>query len=349
MVISGFEFELINASRKLVDKILHIKPGEEVVISADSGSDWRVVVATAQAVKMANAKPLVLWFNMARGVGMEAERDIPVKSIRAAILNSDVWIEFNKSWLLYSSIYEEAMKTGRIRYLILVGMDADMMVRMIERVNIEALLEFQKKLQSIIASSREFTLTSPEGTHMTFENELSRPVLVEGEVLGPGDYALIGQVDWAPIEESINGIFVVDGSIYPPEDLGSLRKPVKITIEKGRIVKIEGGRDAEILRKWLEELGDPNMYNVAHIALGCHPNAKLTGNILEDERVWGAVDWGFGSQSPSFKGKLGIAASHFDAVALETTLEVDGEPLIRNGEYVHKDLIDLIKKLKKPE
>lgn len=348
MVISGFEFELIEAAGKLVDKVLHIRPGEEVVITADSGSDWRVVVATAQAVRLAGAKPLVLWFNMARGVGMEAERDVPAKSIRAAVLSSDVWIEFNKSWLLYSSIYEEAVKSGRIRYLILVGMDADMMVRMIGRVNIEALFEFQKKLQSIIAGSREFSLTSPEGTSMTFENDPSRPILVEGEVIGPGDYAPVGQVDWAPLEESINGTFVADGSIYPPAELGLLKKPVKLTIEKGRIIGIEGGREAEILRKWLEDMGDPNMYNVAHIALGCHPNAKLTGNILEDERVWGAVDWGFGSQSPTFKGKLGIATSHFDAVALGATLTVDGELLIRNGEYVHKDLIDLIKRLKKP-
>ncbi|HWQ17955.1 MAG TPA: hypothetical protein VNL13_09020 [Sulfolobales archaeon] len=348
MAITGFEFELAEAARKLVDKVLHIRPGEEVVITADSGSDWRVVVATAQAVRLAGARPLVLWFNMARGFAMQAEKDIPVRAIRAAVLNSDVWIEFNKNWLLYSSIYEEAIKSGRIRYLILVGMDADMMVRMIGRINIEALLEFQKRLQSIVADSKEFSLVSPEGTNMSFKNDPSRPILVEGEVTGPGDYALIGQVDWAPIEESINGVFVVDGSIYPPAELGSLRKPVKITIEKGRIVSIEGGREAEILRKWLEDLEDPNMYNVAHIALGCHPNAKLTGNILEDERVWGAVDWGFGSQSPTFKGKLGIAVSHFDALALGTTLIADGEPLIKNGEYVHRNLADLVKKLKKP-
>ncbi len=343
---AGFEFELAEASRKLVHKILHIKPGEEVIITADSGSDWRVVSATAQAVKLAGGKPLVLWFNMARGVAMEAERDIATRSIRAALMEADVWIEFNRSWLLYSTIYEDVMRKGKIRYLILVGMTADMMVRLIGRVNLDALFEFQRRLASIISRSHYVELRTAEGTNMVFKNDPSRPVLIEGEVVGPGDYALVGQVDWAPLEESINGVFVADGSIYPPEELGVLRRPVRIYIENGRITGIEGGREAETFKAWLSKFNDPRMFNVAHIALGCNPNARLTGNILEDERIWGAVDWGFGSQAPTYKGKLGLASSHTDAVALGATMVADGEYILKNGEYVHPDLRELLRELR---
>jgi len=345
-MLAGYEFELAEAARRLATKILGVKPGEEVVITADSGSDWRVVTATAQAIKLAGGKPVVLWFNMPERIGYDVERYIASRSIVSALLNADIWVEFNRSWLLYSKIYDEVMRAGRVRYLILVGMDADMMVRLIGRVDIDLLLEFQERLASIISKSREFTLETPEGSHMTFRNDPSRPILVEGVVRGPGDYALIGQVDWAPIEESINGIFVADGTIYPPHELGILRRPVRISIEKGRIVEISGGREAEILRRYLEDLGDTKMYSVAHIALGVHPNARLSGNILEDERIWGSVDWGFGSQSPSFKGALGLASSHIDAVALGATLIADGETLIKNGEFVHKDLRELARKLR---
>ncbi len=346
-MIGGFEFELAEAARELVEKMLKVKPGEEVVITADSGSDWRVVVSTAQAVKMAGAKPLVLWFNMARGVGMEAERDIAARSIRSAILSSDVWIEFNRNWLLYSSIYEEAMKSGKIRYLILVGMDADMMVRLIGRVNLDTLYEFQRRLASIVRSSREFIVRSPSGTDLTFRNDPARPILIEGEVTGPGDYALVGQIDWAPEEDTINGVLVIDGSLYPPQEIGLIRTPIRIKIERGRITEINGGREAKLLKRWLEELGDPNMYNVAHIALGCHPNAKLTGNILEDERVWGAIDFGFGSQAPTYRGKFGLAISHTDGLFLNATLIADGEYIMVNGDYVHKDLRDLARGLRR--
>jgi len=33
---------------------------------------------------------------------------------------------------------------------------------------------------------------------------------------------------------------------------------------------------------------------MAHICYGFNPGAKLTGDIVEDERVWGCVEWGIG-------------------------------------------------------
>ncbi|HLI45828.1 MAG TPA: hypothetical protein VKU94_01380 [Geobacterales bacterium] len=343
---SGYEFELAIAARKLIEDILHVNKGDEVLITADSGSDYRAIVATAQAAKLIGAKPLVLWYNMTSGVGMEAEKDLPVRSLRAALKNADVWLEFNKTWLLYSSIYEEVILNNKTKYLILVGMDADMMVRMIGRVDLKLLFEFQKKLANIVSRSKRFELFSSEGTNMTFENDSSRPILIEGEIFGPGDYALVGQVDWAPLEESINGIFVADVSAYPPFELGLLRKPIEIRIENGKIVSIRGGREAMVFKRWLEDLNDPNMYNVAHIAIGCNPNARPSGNILEDERIWGALDWGFGSQAPTFKGKFGLAKSHTDCVMLNTTLRADGATIIENGDFVHEDLKDLAKRIK---
>jgi len=119
---------------------------------------------------------------------------------------SDVWIEFNKSWLLYSTPYESAMKTGRVRYICLVGMDTDMCARTVGRVNIPLLYELQRKLARVTEMSRHMRITTPAGTDVEFENDENRPVLVEGEVSGPGEYMLFGQVDWAPIEDSINRI-----------------------------------------------------------------------------------------------------------------------------------------------
>jgi len=181
---------------------------------------------------------------------------------------------------------------------------------------------------------------------MEFENDNSRPILVEGEILGPGDYALLGQVDWAPLEESINGTFVADVTAYPPFELGLLKKPIEIHIERGKIKEIKGEREANIFKNWLLNLQDLNMFNVAHIAIGCNPNAKPSGNILEDERIWGAIDWGFGSQAPTFKGKFGLAKSHTDCVMLNATLKADGITIIENGEFVHPELREISKKLR---
>jgi len=345
--VPGFmEFELAVAAQKLVRDVLKVSSGEEVVITADTSSDWRVVEATARAAAVVGGKPVVVLHQTPIGVGKAADPYLPVKSLKAVLSAADVWVEFNKNWLLYSTPYWEAVSTGRVRYMCLVGMTADMMVRTIGRVNVELLYEFQDKLAEVTRKSRYMKIKTPAGTDVEFENDPSRPVLVEGKVAGPGEYMLFGQVDWAPVEESVNGVIVFDGSLWPPEELGLLKGPVKLYVREGRVVRIEGGAEARAFEKWLKSLRDEKMFNIAHIAYGCNPGAKLTGNILEDERVWGVVEWGLGSQSPTFKGKLGPAASHTDGVCLNPTVWGDGEKILEDGEYVHPELRELAQRLK---
>jgi 2,5-dihydroxypyridine 5,6-dioxygenase len=292
------------------------------------------------------AKPLVAWYSMPPGVGKAADPYIPLNSLKSLLSSADVWIELNKAWLLYSTPYEEALKKGKVRYMCLVGMDTNMAVRTIGRVNVKLLYEFQRKLAEITRRAKHMRITSPAGMDVEFENDPNRPIFTEGEVTGPGEYMLFGQVDWAPIEDSINGVIVFDGSVWPPEELGILKNPIKLYVKEGTVTKIEGGLEARIFESWLRSFNDPNMFKMAHISYGCNPGAKLTGNILEDERVWGVVEWGLGFQSAGFKGKLGPAASHTDGICLSPTVWADGEKVIENGEFVHPELVDLAKRLR---
>ena len=340
------DFELMYSATKLVKDVMKISPGEEVVITADTASDWSVVEATARAVAIAKAKPVVFLHQTPIGVGKAADPYLPIKTLSAVLTSADVWIEYNRNWLLYSTPYWRAMEYGKLRYICLVGMYADMMVRTIGRIDLETIYAFQRRLAEVTKRCRYMKITTPAGTDIEFENDPERPVLVEGEVQGPGEYMLFGQVDWAPIEDSINGVIVFDGSIWPPEELGILKNPIKLFIRDGTIYKIDGGWEAKHFEKWLKSFNDDKMFRVAHISYGCNPGAKLSGNILEDERVWGVVEWGIGSQSSTFKGKLGVAPSHTDGVCMNPTVVGDGEKIIEYGEYVHSEIIDLAQKLK---
>jgi len=345
-VVNFMDFELAVAAQKLVKDVLKVSSDEEVVITADTSSDWSVVEATARAVAVVGGKPIVFLHQTPVGVGKAADPYLPTRSLKAVLSVADVWIEFNRNWLLYSTPYWEAMSAGRVRYICLVGMNADMMVRTIGRVNVRLLYDFQRKLAEVTRKSKHMRVKTPAGTDLEFENDPSRPVLVEGEVTGPGEYMLFGQVDWAPVEESINGVLVFDGSVWPPEELGLLRNPIKLYVKDGVVRKVEGGSEAGIFEKWLKSFNDEKMFNVAHLSYGCNPGAKLTGNILEDERVWGVIEWGLGSQSPTFKGKLGPASSHTDGICLNPTVWGDEEKIIDNGEYVHPELRELATRLR---
>jgi leucyl aminopeptidase (aminopeptidase T) len=314
------------------------KEGETVAITCDTESDWAFATELERAATTIGAKPILVRNKAPPHVGRAAEPFLPLKSLIGAVANSDVWIELNGKWLLYSSVYEEAMKQRRTRYMCLVGMSRDMAVRCIGNVDVPSVLEFQKVLQRITKGVRSMHYTTPAGSDVTFENNPGRPVLVEGDVSGPGEYMLLGQVDWAPIEETINGTIVYDGSVNPPDELGLLKEPVKLEVRNGRVERVHGSRSAGIYERWLRSLRDKNMYVPAHISYGCNPGAKLTGNVLEDERIWGVLEWGLGNQSETFGARNTRAISHSDGITLKPTLEGDGQLIIRGGRYVHPDL-----------
>ncbi|MGC9091117.1 MAG: aminopeptidase [Fervidicoccaceae archaeon] len=347
-MVEFMDFELMRAAYKLVRDVMKVSKGEEVVITADTASDWSVVKSTARAVSLAEGKPVVFLHETPIGVGKAADPYLPIKTLTSVLKSADVWIEYNRNWLLYSTPYWESSALGKYRYICLVGMYADALIRMVGRVNQEVMYEFQRRLAKLTRDVKHMKVTNPAGMDVEFENDPNRPVLVEGEVQGPGEYMLFGQVDWAPVEESINGVIVFDGSVWPPEELGLLRSPIKLYVREGRVYRIDGGYEARMFEKWLKSFNDDNMLAVAHLSYGANPGAKLTGNILEDERVWGIVEWGLGSQSSSFKGKLGPASSHTDGISMSPTLTGDDEKIIENGEYVHPSLAGLASKLRKP-
>lgn len=340
------DFELLKAAHKLVKNVLKVSAGEEVIITIDTAGDWSVAEATAEAAAIVGAKPVVLLHETPVGVGMAADKHLPVKALTAVLKEADVWIEYNRNWLLYSTPYWEAMRVGRVRYMCLVGMYGDMMVRTIGRVDLEAMYLFQRRLAELTRRCRRVRVRSSSGMDVEFENDPSRPVLVEGEVEGPGEYMLFGQVDWAPLEDSINGVIVFDGSVWPPEELGILKEPIRLQVSEGVIRRVEGGREAKLFERWLRSFNDDRMLRIAHLSYGCNPGARLSGNILEDERVWGAVEWGIGSQSATFKGKLGPAPSHTDGVCLNPTVECDGEKIVEEGEFIHEELRGLAARLR---
>jgi len=343
-----YEYEIGKAADILCRELFKLKSGETFAITADTESDPRVVEAVARAAFAVGAKPMVIWLASPLGVGKAADPMLPVKALSAALRESDAWVEFNNQWLLYSTPYEIATRENEnLRYLCLVGMNPDMMTRCLGRVDYPNLKVFQETIRDMTKKSRHMKLTTPGGTNVEFDNDPTRPMICEvGYADTPGSHMLAGQIGWSPIFDTINGIIAFDGSIVPP--VGLVKEPVKLHVEKGKIMKIEGGKDAVDYEAWLRSFNDPNMFNMAHVCYGFNPGAKLTGNILEDERVWGCTEWGVGYVGPMLAPPKGIpAASHSDGICLNTSVWLDGVQITDKGKIVHKGLAEIAKKLGK--
>jgi len=336
-----YEFELGKAADILTRELFKLKEGETFVITADTESDERVVDATARAAFACGAKPMVIWLASPLGVGKAGDPMLPQDALVGALKGADAWVEYNNEWLLYSTTYDVAMKENAdLRYLCLVGMNADMMVRCIGRIDYPALGKFLDKVSRMTTAAEGVRVTSPAGMDVTFKNSPDAgPRYALGYADTPGPHMMAGQIGWAIQNETINGKIVFDGSVVPP--IGLLKDPIVLTVEKGDIVNIEGGKEAVEYEAWLRSFNDPNMLKMAHICYGFNPGAKLTGDIVEDERVWGCVEWGIGNMM------WRPAASHTDGICLNASVWLDGKQILDKGKSIHPKLAELAKKLGK--
>ncbi len=337
----SLHMELASAAYRLVSEVMLIRKGESVLVYADTASDERVVKATADACSIIGAKAAVMWFETNPEVTMD-----PPDPVIGAMNNADVLIEFCINYLLYSPAYDAMMKKGRTRYICLTGMNVESMVRTIGKVAYPTMLKLGDKLVELTKKADKVRITNSAGTDVTAYNR-GRPVSQTGEIAKkPGQYMLGGQVGWNPVEETINGVIAVDGWEW---NVGFIQTPMKLKVEKGKIVDISGGREAKTFAAWIGGFKDPNMYRLAHYTYGFNPGIlKLTGLHNDDERLFGSVTFGFGTQGSIIGGPGWRAAAHTDLGILSPSVYLDGVAVELDGKYVHPELVKLAKELKVP-
>lgn len=335
-------FEAMVGARKLIEEVMCVKPGENVLITTDTSSDMRVAELLGGATMAAGAHPVIVRYETRWASAIE-----PPAPVAGAALGADVWIELQLGYIMHSDAFRAAMARGT-RYTCLTGLDVQMLVDTVAKVDYPGVRALGDKLVELMQSGEEIRITSKNGMDITGRTG-DRPIHVRGIPADkPGmSVMLAGQISWNPLEESQNGTIVFDGACWPPDDNGLLANPITLTVERGVVTDITGpGRDADIFRNWMAAQNDDNMYRVAHWSLGYNPGVKRsTGRIVEDERVFGCVEFGIGTKGAWIGGEPWVAPAHTDGSANAPSIYVDGVPLEEDGRYVHPDLVALCRGL----
>ncbi len=334
-----YDFELGLAAHKLVTEIRPVLPGQQVLISGDTGSDARVIQAVARAAYALGGIPTVIWHPMQSGTMQE-----PPAPVMKAVTGSNIWFDFAVAYLQYGPAYFAALESGSI-YVALTGMDVDMLVRTIGKPKHKPMMEMANYLYIHSQKTNVVRVTNPAGTDfcVKVDQDFEDPPWIPDK---PGGYSqmLTGQSWFNVVRESTEGVLVFDGVIWPPKELGILHEPVRLTFEKGFITKIDGGREARIFARWLENFHHPNVYLLDHACYGFNPGVqKLSGRILEDERVFGCMQFGIGA-TPKQYG----SPAHTDGVVLDASVWWDDVQIEEAGRYVHPDLIEFCKAMGAP-
>jgi len=337
--------ETARGALKFVRDFMLVKPGENVVINYDTYIDERVVKALAQAVYAIEGVPTVVY--TPTGSGFYAQSSPPAP-LAAAVCSADVWIELSYAPIMHGEAYRQAVDVNGARYICATGLDVEMLVNCITNIDIDKVIELGEYFKSRIESSEEIVVTSRQGTNLHGRMG-GRKVRHSGIKAKEKGYPVMmpGQTSWCPIEETIEGTLVFDGAIFPPESIGPLRNAVVLEFREGRLVDVSGnGPEAKLFSDWIDSFNDPNMYRLAHFSQGFNSGVtKITGRIVEDERVFGCMEFGIGSQGVKVGGAHWNAASHTDGIVLYPTIMLDGELLEEDGVYVDKKAREICRKL----
>ena len=335
-------YETWKGAMGLLRDVMLVKPGENVLVTGDTSSDRRIMEAFSAAAYALDAIPVCITYPTAPVSLLD-----PPKPIQAAAMEADVWFECAYQTVQHTLSWQAAIKNG-VRYMCLTGMDVDMLTRCVANVEYDAMIEFGEYLKATIEKVDKIEVKSANGTNLV-ARQSGRKVRHSGQrgTIKGYPFMLGGQISWCPLESTINGTLVLDGALWPPADICILQDPIKLTLENGVVTNIEGGRDAARMKAWIESYNDPACYRLAHYSLGFNPGVTApTGRIVEDERVFGGIEFGIGSQGAAIMGEKWDAPSHTDGTILKPTLIFDDVVFEENGIYLDEKARELCRRMK---
>jgi len=229
---------------------------------------------------------------------------------------------------------EARSKGTRLLSTVVEGIE-DYVVRALLHVDIEAMNRNAGRIAKLWEETKHCRVTSPQGTDVTFDLSPRPSIIGDGALSEDGevDFFPGTQVSIAPVEETINGTIVIDAS---DSVQGVVNTPYSFTMEKGVITSVDGAKEADVMRNWLATRNDDTIYKLCHFSIGLNPQAGISGNMIEDERMLAAVDFGFGYQDPKFQGTVGLSPYHMDIMLATPTIYLDGKEMSGGGQLNHE-------------
>jgi leucyl aminopeptidase (aminopeptidase T) len=310
-----------------VRRLVRPKPGDPFLIITNTAGDISLAEACLAAGLRAGADTqLIVKPRPARGA---ASKLGPILS--DAIRASKFILELcNEGVIVRDPATVEARSKGtRVLVTGVKGIE-DYVVRALLDVDYEAMIRNAELVAKLWDQTEHCRVTSPQGTDVSFDLMPRKSIIGDGALTEDGevDFFPGAQVSIAPVEETINGNIVIDAS---DSVQGVVHTPYSFTMKNGVITAIEGGKEADVMRNWLESRNDEKIYRLCHFSVGLNPQAGISGDMVEDERMLAAVDFGFGYQDPAFGGTVGLSPYHEDIMLATPTIYLDGKEMSGGG------------------
>jgi len=310
--------ELERAVRTVVDSCLGVQPGEDLVIVVDRTTEPLGAALQAAAAEL-GAESVTCVMEPREVDGQE-----PPAAVAAALAAATVFVAPTRRSLSHTRARKAASESGA-RGATLPGVTADMLARLMA-CDFPLMAARSRAVAELLGGADEARVTCPRGTDMTFDLRGRAGISDDGDLAAPGAFGNL------PCGEGFVSPLTGEGTLHAATlaGLGLPGAPVELTVRDGRLVGAAGDWGA----RWtalMDDAGEQGR-NLAELGVGTNERARLTGNILEDEKMLGTVHVAFGA-SAGIGGTVSVPV-HLDCLVEDATLDVGGTRVLQSGRFV---------------
>jgi leucyl aminopeptidase (aminopeptidase T) len=251
----------------------------------------------------------------------------PPEDVAAAMLEATAIFAPTTFSLSHTAARQAATRRG-VRIATMPGITEEMFRRTLP-VDYGELKRAGGALAGLLSAASSCRVTSAGGTDVEMSLEGREGISDDGDISGVGAFGNLpaGEGFISPIETSAEGTIVFDGALG---GYGLLDEPASVSVTGGRIVAAHGPAGEWLLATL--DAGGEHGRSIAELGIGTNPAARLTGNILEDEKALGTVHLAFGTSAGI--GGVNWSSVHIDGLVLRPSVWLDGRPLMEDGSLV---------------
>ncbi|ESU33284.1 leucyl aminopeptidase [Bacillus sp. 17376] len=309
--------QMIQISQNVLEKCLGLEGKEAFVVVTDDVKK-ELAESLYEAGKRLGAEAMLMVMSERERSGQE-----PPAPVASAMMQADVVVCITEHSLTHTQARKKAAAAGA-RIATMPGITEDMFLEGAISADYSKVKDLTESVTELLTAGKTVRIEK-DGYVLSFSIAGRNAIPSTGLYLIPGESGNLpsGEAYIAPVEGTASGRILIDGSVA---GIGRLDSPLLLTIENGRIVEAKGEAGAKLL----EILGDGDGRLLGEFGIGTNDKARITGVVLEDEKVYGTIHVAFGSNN-TFGGTLS-AGVHIDGVVKKPNIYIDDQMIMENGE-----------------
>ncbi len=319
---------LKKAADVAIKDVLGVKEGEKVlIITNPPGDAKKISEALYDSCLDAGADPALIF------QPVKTQLDFAEPSVIGALrMNPDVAISISHQKLgkdpfamkepivvgekRYNHVFNYLLGEKKMRSFWSPTITVPMFVETVP-IDYKQLRDDCERVKKVLDWADEVHITAPSGTDITIGVKNREAMKDDGNFTFPGAGGNLpaGEVFISPALGTSHGVIAYDGSISSDRGEIIIREPIICEVADNHVVSIKGGEEAarlsetikraeqkpfemakegQITQKDAEEYSR-NARNLGELGIGLNRKARIVGNMLEDEKVYGTCHIAIGS------------------------------------------------------